>query len=170
MKTRTMPMTQMAKILAMSALLLGAALSLACAQTTPSGDDSIRPGHVPGEGTSYPLSPKASNISSADTQSDIAPTPPAPAVGPDAGVQQYLTAANVALAAGQTGTADAALEEAETRILTRSVPQTAGDTPSNDPVVAQIEQARSDIGSNNKPGAEQTINAILASNAPELAE
>jgi hypothetical protein len=170
MKSRTIPMTPTTKILAMSALLVGAALSMAHAQSTPSGDDGIRPGHVPGVGTSYPLSPKASNIGPADTQSNIAPTPPEPGIGPDAGVQQYLTAANVALAAGQTGTADAALEEAETRILTPSVPQTAGDAPSSDPVVARIEQARSDIGSKNKSAATEAINQILASNAPELAE
>jgi hypothetical protein len=163
-------MTPTAKILAMSALLLGAALSMARAQTTPSSDAEIRAGHTPGVGTSYPLSPNASNIGPADTHSNIAPTPPEPGIGPNAGVQQYLTAANVALAAGQSGTADAALEEAETRILTRSVPQTAGDAPSSDPVVARIEQARGDIGSHNNSAATEAINQILASNAPELAE
>jgi len=167
MNTKAIPNHAAPRILALSALLIAGALGQAQAQ---SSDNSIRAGHVPGEGTSYPLSPNASNITPGDTRSVIAPTPPAPDVGPDAGVQQYLTAANVALAAGQTGTADTALEDAETRILTRSVPQNAGNMPSSDPVVAQIEQARDDIGSNNKAGAAQAINQILASNAPELAE
>lgn len=154
------------KLLAVSALLLGA--QLAQAQTADNGSTDIRPGHTPGVGESLPVSPSVSNIMPGDTNSTIAPTPPPPSAGPGASVQQLLTSGNQALAAGQTGTADAALENAETNILTRSVPQTQTDYSSENPVVAQIEQARTAIGHHDNAGATQIINQILASNAPEL--
>jgi hypothetical protein len=49
------------------------------------------------------------------------------------------------------------------------VPQTQTDYTSNDPVVSQIEQARQALGNNDRSGATQQINQILASGAPELA-
>jgi hypothetical protein len=159
------------KMLSISALLIGAQLSLAHGQsTTGSASPDVRPGHVPGVGTSYPLSPNASNITSADTSSPIAPTSPQPAVGPDASVMQLLHAASQSIASGQTGTADNALEDAETNILTRSVVQGTQSTPSSDPVVSQIEQARQALGMHDSSGAAQQINQILSSNAPELAD
>jgi len=159
-----------AKMLALSSLLTLGLSSLALAQMASSGDDSIRPGHTPGVGPSYPLSPNASNITPGDTTSTIASTPPAPNVPLDASVQQLLMSASSAISAGQTGTGDEALEDAETKILTRSVVRTQADMPSADPVVAQIEQARTELGSHDKTGATQVINQILSSNAPELAD
>ncbi len=155
------------KILAVSALLLGG--QLAHAQTADNSSD-VRPGHTPGVGTSLPVSPTVSNVMPGDTHSTIAPTPPPPSAGPGATVQQLLASGKQALAAGQTGTADAALENAETNILTRSVPQTQTDYSSENPVIAQIEQARTAIGKHDNAGATQIINQILASNAPELAD
>jgi hypothetical protein len=158
------------RTLLVSAVLLGAPLApmtLAQAQTSVTG---ALPGNDIGTRSSLPRSPNASNITPNDTTSTIAPTPPEPAVGPDANVQALLTAAGQSLAAGQTGTADEALEQAETQILTRSVPQSPADYVSQDPVVNQIEQARTALGSNDRSGALQMINQILASNAPELAD
>ena len=96
--------------------------------------------------------------------------PPEPAVGPLSNVQMLLNAAGQSLATGQTGTADEALEQAETRILTRTVPQTQTNYASQDPVVAQIQQARYDLGTNDRSGALQMISQILNSNAPELSD
>jgi hypothetical protein len=155
------------KILGLSALVLGACIGLAQAQTAA---PDIRPGHVPGQGTSYPLSPNATNINATDTASPIAPTAPQPAVGPNASVAQLLNAASHSIAAGQTGTADNALEDAETDILTRSVPASDSETPSSDPVVGQIEQARQALGAHHRQAATQQIAQILSSNAPELEE
>jgi hypothetical protein len=146
------------------AMLLAAPLAMAQTQTT----DGARPGNDIGTRSSMPLSPYASNITSADTRSTIAPTPPEPSVGPDAQVSALLTSANQAIASGQTGTADEALEQAETQILQRSVPQTQTDYASNDPVVNEIEQARQALGNNDTTGASQQISQILASSAPEL--
>jgi hypothetical protein len=164
--------------LTLAALLLSAplAIPLAMAQTAPQSstatgmqtDTGARPGNDIGTRSSLPLSSQASNITAADTKSTIAPTPPEPAVAPGAGVSALLTAANQSIASGQTGTADEALEQAETQILQRSVPQTATDYTSGDPVVAQIGQARQALGNHDNAAATQTINQILASNAPEL--
>jgi hypothetical protein len=156
--------------LTLAAMLLAAPLAMA--QTTPTTPDvapgGARPGNEIGTRSSLPLSPNASNITPSDTTSTIAPTPPEPAVGPDAGVSALLASANQSIASGQTGTADEALEQAETQILQRSVPQIQTDYTNNDPVVVQIGQARQALGNRDNAGATQIINQILASNAPEL--
>ena len=165
-------MRLIAKTLVFSTVLLGAPLapmSWAQAQTQSSVTGAL-PGNDIGTRSSLPRSPYASNITPNDTTSTIAPTPPEPAVAPGADVQALLNAAGQSLAAGQTGTADEALEQAETQILTRSVPQTQASYASQDPVVGQIEQARTALGSNDRNGALQIINEILASNVPELAD
>lgn len=169
----------------LSTVLLGAPLAVAQAQTSatdttgtmgmsnmsnPSSATGARPGNEIGTRNSLPRSPTASNIVAGDTRSIIAPTPPEPPVGPNANVQQLLTAANAALASGQTGMADEALERAETNILTRSVLATQVNYASQDPLVSQIEQARFAIGNHDRAGAQQMINQILASNAPELSD
>jgi hypothetical protein len=158
------------KIIILSAALAAAPLSIAYAQMAPQTTTTTGalPGNDIGTRSSLPRSPYVSNITSGDTKSTIAPTPPEPSVGPDASVQQLLMASNQAIGAGQTGTADEALEQAETQILTRTVPQTQTDYASADPVVAQIEQARAALGSNDNAQASQVITQVLASNAPEL--
>lgn len=160
--------------LTLAALLLSAPLAMA--QTTPPApatmapqtDTGARPGNEIGTRSSLPLSDKASNITAGDSSSTIAPTSPEPNVGPNAGVSTLLISAKQSIASGATGTADEALEQAETQILQRSVPQTSTDYVSQDPVVMQIGQARQALGNHDKAAATQTINQILASNAPEL--
>jgi hypothetical protein len=163
------------RILAVSALTVaaafGAAPLAAQAQTTPvTTATGARPGNDIGTRESLPLSPYASNITPGDTKSTIAPTSPEPNVGPNADVAQLLMAAKQSLAAGQTGTTDEALEQAETQLLTRSVLATEASATSQDPVVSQISQARTALGTGNKAGTLQIINQILASNSPELAD
>lgn len=139
-------------------------------QAAPQSETGARPGNEIGTRSSLPRSSKASNINAADTHSVIAPTPPEPAVGPDAGVRALLASASQSIASGQTGQGEAALEQAETQILQRSVPATQTNYTSHDPVVAQIDQARQALGDHNKAGARQIISQILASNAPELSD
>jgi len=159
------------KMILFSGILLAAQLSVAHAQMVPETTATgALPGNDIGTRSSLPRSPYASNIIPSDTKSTIAPTPPEPDVGPDANVQQLLMAGNQALSTGQTGTAEEALEQAETQLLIRSVPQTQTDYVSNDPVVTQIDQARTAIGLNNSAMASQLINQILASGSPELEE
>ena len=144
--------------------LLSMAVVPALAQTPPGtlGTTGARPGHEPGVGTSLPLSNKASNIDSSDTKSTIAPTLPGPGLGGDAMPRQYLNAARAALMANQTGRAQQSLEMAETSLLSRSVPQDQTNSPSSNPLVGQIENARHALGNGDKAGAVQIIDQMLA--------
>ena len=85
---------------------------------------------------SMPMGSSASNIDAQDTRSQIAPNLPSPQLGPNASPVDYLRAAQSALAAGQTGEAQQALEEAQTRLLDRSVAYGQTNNPSDNPAVA----------------------------------
>jgi hypothetical protein len=104
-----------------------------------------------------PISYKASNITPNDTRSVIAPALPPPPVGDKATPQDYLRVAQQALARGRTGEAQEALERVEARALDRSVPLFQTDKPIEDPLVAQIRQARLALGSNDPARAMQLI-------------
>lgn len=171
-------MRSTSRILMLSTVLLAAPLAMAQAQTSTMGPTGTMgasatgalPGNDIGTRSSLPRSPTASNILPGDTASTIAPTPPEPPVGQGASVQQLLMTANQAIASGQTGMANEALERAETNILTRSIVATQATYVSSDPVVSQIQQARFALGSHDRAGAQQVINQILTSNAPELSD
>ena len=120
----------------------------------------IRPGHEPGVGDSFPASNKASNITASDTRSPIAPRLPAPGVG-DATPAAYLSAAQSALDAHQTGRAQEALERAETAMLQRSVPADMAATPDQRPGVMQVKMARDALAKGDVRGAKQAISAAM---------
>lgn len=122
---------------------------------------TIRPGHEPGVGESYPASTKASNIESGDTRSRIAPRLPTPAGGKDATAQTYLMDAQRALNSRQSGRAQEALERAETYSLTRAVPADAANTPDNSTMVEHIEAARKALGAGDMATAKAAIGAAL---------
>jgi len=128
---------------------------------------TVRPGHAPGEGVSYPLSDRASNIGPNDTRSTIAPTLPTPALAPGAGPVQYLQAARASLAAGRTGEAQQSLEMAQTRLLDRSVPYNAVNAPSANPAVSQISEALRALGAGDRMRAMQIIDATIPQAAAE---
>jgi hypothetical protein len=156
----------MRKTLLMSAALLG--LSTAAFAQTPgapgaptdgaavSGPD-IRPGHVPGVGDSFPASNKSSNIGPSDTHSRIAPRLPAPAGGQNAGIHDFLTDAQNALKAHQSGRAQEALERAETAMLQRSVPADQAGAPDQAPDVIQVDAARSALARGDNAGAQAAV-------------
>ena len=120
-----------------------------------------RPGHEPGVGESQPFSNRASNITPSDTRSTIAPTLPSPPVPPDSGPREYLQAARGALARGQTGETQQALEMAETRALDRSVPYLQTNSVDRSPLVTQINQALQQLGAGDRAGAMQAIEAAI---------
>ena len=95
-----------------------------------------------------PQSNAASNIGPADTSSAIAPRLPTPPAGDDATIRQYLLDARQALAEGRTGTAQEALERAETRMLDRAVPAPRLHQPNRSPLVEQVAAARQALGTN----------------------
>jgi hypothetical protein len=117
--------------------------------------------HEPGTGQSGPASSKASNITQADTHSVIAPHLPAPAVGAGAGADSYLQAAQAALQSHRTGTAQQALEMAETRLLDRSTQVNAAGQPDQDAAVQQVANAREALGKGDTKGASSAIQMAL---------
>jgi hypothetical protein len=148
-----------------AAALLGMSAGAALAQTAPGFDPATgaRPGHEPGVGISLPLSNSASNITPSDTRSVIAPTLPAPPVGPNATVRDYLRAARASLAAGQTGATQQSLEMAETRALDRSVPIGQTNVPYSDKLISEIRDARRAMGNGDNQRAIQIIDMALSS-------
>ena len=67
--------------------------------------------------------------------------PAAPALPQDSPPSAYLRAAQGALATGRTGAVQEALEQAQTRLLDRSVPLGQTNEPSTNPAISQIGQA-----------------------------
>jgi hypothetical protein len=154
------------RYLSLAAIGLLSTAALQALAQAPSGLDpatGARPGHEVGVGDSLPRSDKASNIEWTDTRSNIAPTLPASALGDDAPTRDYLRSARASLVAGRTGQAQQSLEMAETRVLSRAVPQGQVDVPSNSRLVSEIRDARRALGDNNSAHAIQIIDLALAS-------
>lgn len=84
----------------------------------------------------------------------------------DAPPGAFLHMAKHALAHHDYAKADDALSKAETRLLTRAVPQDAGIPPDQSPVVKEIEQARQALRSHDPDGATQATDAALAQLRP----
>jgi hypothetical protein len=122
-------------------------------------ETGARPGNEIGTGQSLPLSNNSGNIGPQDTQSVIAPNLPSPDVGENAPARDYLTAARAALLLDHTGEAQQALEMAETRALDRSVPLFQTNTPSDNPLVAEIRKALEARAGGDR---EQTVRLIEA--------
>lgn len=124
-------------------------------------ETGARPGNEIGTGMSMPFGTHASNISSADTRSPIAPNLPSPAVGPNATAADYLQAAQASLQAGRSGEAQQSLEMAQTRLLDRSVAHAQTGNPSDNPAVAQISQALKALAAGDRMQTMQLIQATI---------
>ncbi len=147
------------------AALLTTALLLTApgmAQTVADPVTGARPGNVIGTGQSLPLSNKASNAMAGDTQSLIAPRLPTPIVGDDAAPRAFLEAAQRAITVGRTGEAQEALERAEARLLDRSVAPSRAGTPSEQPAVAQVGEARRALAAGDRARAQQLVTEVLS--------
>jgi hypothetical protein len=112
-----------------------------------------------------PTSNNASNITGSDTSSPIAPALPSPDLPPGSPPEAFLRAARAALATGQTGKAQQALEMAETRLLDRSTPLFQTDNPSRNPLIKQIGDARRALGSGNRAQAMKLLDEAIAMGA-----
>jgi hypothetical protein len=149
-------------------LASGAAMAQSAVPVGPQGvppganpATGARPGNEIGTGMSLPMGSTASNINPTDTRSEIAPNLPSPAVGDNASAPDYLAAARSALVAGRTGEAQQSLEMAQTRLLDRSVPLFQTNTPSANPVVAQISQALQALAAGDRSRCMQLIDAAM---------
>ena len=102
----------------------------------------------------------ASNSSSADTRSPIAPILPDPAAtGDDAAA--FLRAARAALSGGRTGEAQEALERAESRLLSRDVAPSEASSPASDAASQHVAAARQALSVGNTAAALQAIDAAM---------
>jgi len=88
---------------------------------------------------------------------------PSPNLPEGAKPSEALRAAQAALAAGRTGQVEEALEEAQTRMLDRSVALGQTNDPSDNPTVIQISQARQALAAHDRAGCLQLIQAAIAS-------
>jgi len=107
--------------------------------------DASQMGQPTGNGS--PFSSQSSNIDQSDTRSNVAPNLPQPPQGENAPVRVLLRDARRAVQHRQTGAAQEALEQAETRLLTRSVRQNSEAEPAHGPVVEAIADARHALAS-----------------------
>ena len=145
-------------IVLLPALMLALATHPLRAQALGQTSDGARPGNDIGTGMSLPRSNKASNMDAATTKSELAPNLPAPAG--EEHVQGLLLDARAALTKGQTGAAQEALERAESRALSRSVPYGAQRTPAGDNLIEGITKARAALARNQLLAAIQAIDAV----------
>ncbi len=105
---------------------------------------------APGPVGHQPMSRRATNINGQDTRSQISPSLPRPPVGTNADATQFLQAAQNALSRNRTGQAQAALENAETYLLDRSVPQGMTNQPDQSPVVQNVSAALQALASGDR--------------------
>ncbi len=110
---------------------------------------------------SQPSSDRASNIAGAAAAPEVAPSLPVPNVGPNASAQDWLNAARAALALGQTGKAQEAMERAQTRLLDRSVPLFQTRQLSTHPAIPLISEALRALGAGDREGAMRYLDQAL---------
>jgi hypothetical protein len=108
-----------------------------------------------------PLSLHATNLGPGDTRNIISPALPSSGLGDNAGPSAYLHAAQSALAANQTGQAQEALENAETALLSRSVPQGMANQPDQSPAVHNVSAALQALGANDTAQAMALIQQTI---------
>jgi hypothetical protein len=123
------------------------------------GDTADAPDDKP-TGDVRATSNDASNISSADTRSNIAPALPEPNAAGDT-AEAYLMAARTAIQGGRTGEAQEALERAESRALDRDVAPSEANDPDPSAMTRQIGDARQALSVGNPQAALQAIDAAL---------
>lgn len=144
---------------AFGAAVLGASAGAAFAQTGSgqTGSGYTGSGHTGSE----PYSRATSNTSGQANRPEVAPSLPTPMVPENADAVAFLHAARAALARGQTGRAQEALERAETRLLDRSVPLFQTDQASYNPAVPLIAQALRVLGLGDREAAMRYIDQAM---------
>ena len=104
----------------------------------------------------------ASNITSRDTRSEIAPRLPDPGAAGNS-PQALLAAAQRALSSNQTGAAQEALERAETRLLSRSADPGLAAMPDASSAVQAIGAARRALATRDTASARSAIGVAMSS-------
>jgi hypothetical protein len=134
----------------------------AAAQTRTSPVTGARPGNIIGTAQSLPDGNSVSNVDRSDTHSTIAPNLPSPNLPVGSPPRSYLEAAQIALKLGRTGETQQALEQAETRMLDRSVVPSRADQPDQQAAIRGITDALTSLAAGDRGRAQQVIADILA--------
>lgn len=142
-----------------------AATDAADADAAAPGDMAAPPTSAYRGGVGSPLSQRASNISPSDTRSELGSRLPSPNAANNT-PQGLLTAAQTALSRNRTGAAQEALEQAETRVLSRTVDPSLANQPDTQAMVQHIGAARRALGSRDVATARAEIQAALGTPVP----
>lgn len=118
-------------------------------------------GEMPAPPSHQPMSRRATNINQGDTRSIISPSLPSSGLGPNATATESLAVADSALSRNRTGEAQAALENAETYLLNRSVPQGMANQPDQSPAVQTISNALQSLASGDRSQARQLVRQAM---------
>ena len=108
-----------------------------------------------------PTSNRASNTGADPGAPQSAPQLPVAPLGDNSTAEQWLVAARSAIALGQTGKAQEAMERAQTRLLDRSVPLFRTNTPSAHPAIPLISQATRALGAGDRAGAMKLLEQAM---------
>lgn len=108
-----------------------------------------------------PTSTRASNTGVDPGAPQSAPQLPVAALDDNSTAEQWLVAARSAMALGQTGKAQEAMERAQTRLLDRSVPLFKTNTPSTHPAIPLIAQATRALGAGDRAGAMRLLEQAM---------
>lgn len=109
-----------------------------------------------------PLVNRPTNLNAATTHNVISPALPTPDLGPNATAADYLRAAQRALSRNQLGLAQSCIENAQTLLLTRSVPQGAVNTPDSSPGVNNLTQALQALANHDTATAMNLVQQTLS--------
>jgi hypothetical protein len=134
----------------------------AAAQTLTSPITGARPGNIIGTAQSLPNGKSVSNVESSDTHSTIAPNLPSPDLPAGSPPRLYLEAAQRSLKLGRTGETQQALEQAETRMLDRSVVPSRADQPDQQATIRGVTDALTSLATGDRVRTQQIISDILA--------
>lgn len=129
------------------------------------GDSAAPPTSAYRGGAGSPTSNQASNTTSSNTRSEIAPRLPDPNAGSNT-PEAYLAAAQRALSQNRTGAAQEALERAETRILSRSTEPSMASQPDGGMMVKHIGEARRALANRNTGAAQAAISMAMSMSGP----
>lgn len=145
----------------LSAGILALLASPALAQSVTAGPGKVvtGPHDLP---SVQPLVHRPTNLNAATTHSEISPALPTPDLGPNASAGDYLRAAQSALSRNQLGLAQSCIENAQTLLLTRSVPQGAVNTPDSSPGINNLTQALQALANHDTPTAMNLVQQTLS--------
>ena len=137
---------------------------------TPAEGAGVPMGELPAPPSHQPMSRRATNLGPGTSHGIISPSLPSSGLGPNASATEYLAVAESALNRNRTGLAQSALENAETYLLNRSVPQNMANQPDQSPAVQTISSALQALGTGDTAQARQlTRQAIQQAQQEQMA-